>query len=67
MLWCRPSAQHPWAFELLLTDIVDGRWRFKRDARITLPREGKILLRGTYVSSRSSGVHRIHGAAVEIN
>lgn len=37
------------------------------DASVTLTREGKILLRGTYVSSRSSGVHRIHGAAVEIN
>jgi Domain of unknown function (DUF6484) len=37
------------------------------DASLTLTRDGKILLRGTYVSSRSSGVHRIHGAAVEIN
>jgi hypothetical protein len=37
------------------------------EASITLTREGKILLRGTYVSSSSSGVHRIHGAAVEIN
>jgi hypothetical protein len=37
------------------------------EASVTLTREGKILLRGTYVSSRSSGVHRIHGAVVEIN
>lgn len=37
------------------------------EASITLTREGKILLRGTYVSSRSTGVNRIHGGSVEIN
>ncbi len=37
------------------------------DASITLTKEGKILLRGKYVSSKSSGVHRILGAVVEIN
>ena len=37
------------------------------DASITLTRAGKILIRGAYVSSHSSGVHRIKGATVEIN
>ena len=37
------------------------------EARITLTRAGKILIRGTYLLSRSSGVNRIKGAAVEIN
>ncbi len=36
-------------------------------ASITLTRAGKILIRGTYLSSRSSGVHRIKGASVDIN
>jgi Domain of unknown function (DUF6484) len=36
-------------------------------ASITLTREGKLLLRGAYVSSRSSGVNRIKGGSVEIN
>lgn len=36
-------------------------------ASITLTRAGKILIRGTYVSSHSSGVHRLKGASVEIN
>lgn len=36
-------------------------------ASITLTREGKIILRGTYVSSRSSGVNRIKGGSVQIN
>jgi hypothetical protein len=36
-------------------------------ARLTLTREGKVLLTGTYVSSRSSGVNRIKGGVVEIN
>jgi hypothetical protein len=37
------------------------------DASITLTREGKILLRGAYVSSRADGVNRIQGGSVEIN
>jgi uncharacterized protein DUF6484 len=36
-------------------------------ASITLTEEGKILVKGTYLSSRSSGVHRIKGGAVQIN
>lgn len=36
-------------------------------ARITLTEEGKVLIEGTYVSSRSSGLHRIKGGAVHIN
>jgi hypothetical protein len=37
------------------------------NASITLTKAGKILLRGTYVSSRSSGVNRIKGGSVQIN
>jgi hypothetical protein len=36
-------------------------------ASITLTRAGKIVVRGAYISSRSSGVHRIKGASVQIN
>ena len=36
-------------------------------ASITLTRAGKVLIRGTYLSSSSSGVHRIKGASVDIN
>lgn len=36
-------------------------------ASITLTREGKVLVRGAYVSSRSSGVNRIKGGSVQIN
>jgi len=36
-------------------------------ASITLTKAGKILLRGAYVSSRSSGVNRIKGGSVQIN
>lgn len=36
-------------------------------ASITLTKAGKILLRGSYVSSRSSGVNRIKGGSVQIN
>jgi hypothetical protein len=36
-------------------------------ASITLTRSGKILIRGAYVLSRSSGANRIRGASVHIN
>lgn len=36
-------------------------------ASITLTKSGKILLRGTYLSNRSSGVNRIMGGSVQIN
>lgn len=36
-------------------------------ASITLSREGKVLIKGAYLSSRSSGVNRIKGGSVQIN
>jgi uncharacterized protein DUF6484 len=36
-------------------------------ASITLTRAGKIVIRGAYVSSHSTGVNRIKGGAVHIN
>ena len=37
------------------------------EASITLTRAGKVLIRGTYVLSRSSGVNRVKGGSVQIN
>jgi hypothetical protein len=37
------------------------------EASITLTRAGKVLIRGKYVLSRSSGSNRIKGASVEVN
>jgi hypothetical protein len=34
---------------------------------LTLTRAGKVLTNGTYLSSRSSGVHRIKGGSVQVN
>jgi hypothetical protein len=36
-------------------------------ASVTLTKEGKLILQGTYVSSQSSGVLRIKGGSVQIN
>lgn len=36
-------------------------------ASITLTRAGKVLVQGTHVLSRSSGVNRIKGASVQVN
>ena len=37
------------------------------EASITLRRNGKVILKGTQLESRSTGVHRIKGSVVEIN
>jgi hypothetical protein len=36
-------------------------------ATITLTKSGKVLIEGTYISSRSSGVNRIKGGSVQLN
>ena len=36
-------------------------------ASITLTKAGKVLIQGTYVLSRSSGVNRVKGGAVQLN
>jgi hypothetical protein len=36
-------------------------------ASVTLTKAGKILIQGTYVSNRSSGVMRIKGGSVQLN
>jgi hypothetical protein len=67
----RPEGQAPVAVE------VDGeRLIFTAEqeivlrcgqASLTLTRAGKVLIRGTYLLSRSSGVNRIKGGSVQIN
>lgn len=37
------------------------------DSSITLTRAGKVIIRGKYIVSRSSGYNKIKGAAVDIN
>lgn len=36
-------------------------------ASITLTKDGKVVIRGTEISSRSSGANRVRGGSVEIN
>jgi uncharacterized protein (DUF2345 family) len=36
-------------------------------ASITLTEAGKVLIQGSYVSSRSTGVNRIKGGSVQLN
>ncbi len=37
------------------------------DASITLTRAGKVIIRGHYILSRSTGYNKIKGAAIDIN
>jgi hypothetical protein len=36
-------------------------------AKITLTKAGKVLIEGTYVSSRATGVNRVKGGSVQLN
>jgi hypothetical protein len=36
-------------------------------ASITLTREGKVLIHGSYISSRSTGVNRVKGGSIQLN
>ena len=36
-------------------------------AKITITRAGKVLIEGTYVSTRATGVNRVKGGVVQIN
>jgi hypothetical protein len=36
-VWCRPTPQSEWAFELLLNDARDDAWLFRRDHAVSLP------------------------------
>ena len=49
--------------------IVEGKQLTIRcgESSITLTAAGKIILRGKYIVSRSSGVQRIKGGSVQIN
>jgi len=37
------------------------------DASITLTRAGRVIIKGRHILSRSSGAHKIKGAAIDIN
>ncbi len=74
-----PSAgDHPAPTPLKVDDItVDGKRVVLEgqeevvikcgEASITLTKAGKILIRGTYLLNRSSGVNRIMGGSVQVN
>ena len=50
--------------------VIEGAERIELrcgKASITLTKEGKILIKGTLISSESSGAHRIRGGSVDIN
>ena len=36
-IWARQNAEAPWVFQVMLFDVEDGDWLFKRDESIRLP------------------------------
>ncbi len=68
-----PASSSPWKVEasadgerVTLTAEKEIEFRCGK-ASITLTRAGKVLIRGAYLLSRSSGVNRIKGGSVQIN
>jgi Domain of unknown function (DUF6484) len=72
-----PEVAHaPAADHRLQAPIDEERLEFKAEreivlrcgkASLTLTRAGKILLRGAYIFSRSTGVNKIKGGSVQLN
>ena len=73
----RAQEQPPPEDQRVLDAVVDGK-RVRivgtdeivlecGSASITLRRNGKVVIRGAYVETRSEGTNRIKGAAVRIN
>ena len=68
-----PSAERPGQVEVdvdgerLLVTAKDQLVLRCGKATITLTKDGKVLIQGTYVSTRSSGVMRIKGGSVQLN
>jgi hypothetical protein len=42
-VWCRAPGERAWRFELVMTELQDGDWVFRRDARIRLRLDEAIL------------------------
>jgi hypothetical protein len=36
-IWCRPSTTEPWAIQLMIADVHEDRWLFRRDPGIARP------------------------------
>lgn len=36
-LWLRASGADPWEYDVILMDVTESRWTYKRDARISRP------------------------------
>jgi hypothetical protein len=36
-IWARPSPASPWRFELLVDDVLDGQWVYRRNPAVRLP------------------------------
>lgn len=73
----RPGDQEPARGPGVVETEIDGErlvFEAKREillkcgkASITLTRAGKVIIRGAYVLSRSSGVNRIKGGSIQLN
>jgi uncharacterized protein (DUF2345 family) len=68
-----PAVEEPKPIEVLVDGkrvVIDARDEIVLQcgkASITLRRNGRIVIRGTYVETRSQGTNRIKGGNVQIN
>jgi hypothetical protein len=61
-LWLRPSGADPWEYDVILMDVADGIWTYKRDARVSLP-IGDILWQRDGITYLRPEVQLLHKSA----
>ncbi len=60
-LWLRASGADPWEYDVLLTDVADGRWTYERDRRVSLPADA-ILWRRDGIAYLRPEIQLLHKA-----
>jgi hypothetical protein len=60
-LWLRPSGADPWEYDVILMNATSTTWKYKRDARISLPLE-EILWTREGISYLRPEVQLLHKA-----
>ncbi len=62
-LWLRRSGADPWEYDVLLADVADSEWRYRRDARIHRPPVACLFSRGgvQYLGPEVQLLHKAPG------
>ncbi|WP_200942094.1 hypothetical protein [Angustibacter sp. Root456] len=62
-LWLRAGGAEPWEYDVILMDLTDATWTYKRDRRINLPVDDLFWTQGgvTYLRPEIQLLHKAPG------